>query len=142
MLTPLSIGELMPDVSHAIENELDIMWREIVVARSGGRCQLCAKPGQDPHHIFGRVRSVRWEVENGAYLCRVCHRMVTDAYRPMVWRYLLTGTVEVYDRLEALRNRPDTYKPDYGAIKESLTTERARLKEVLCMQESSKAVSG
>ena len=57
-----------------IKNNLDLLWRKAVYKRAKGRCELCSSPkGVDCHHIFGRSKSVRYELENGILLCRLCH---------------------------------------------------------------------
>lgn len=101
--------------------ECDALWRDIVLRP--GKCALCGQPGRDPHHIFGRGRTVRWLLENGVCLCRGCHRMVTDSICPEQWRVILAS--ENYERLRAAKDAPG--KVDMEAVKENLTGELERL---------------
>lgn len=56
----------------------DQLWRVIVRSSNGTRCQRCnMRPGHDAHHLVSRsYRACRWLVQNGAFLCRNCHRIV------------------------------------------------------------------
>lgn len=57
-----------------LEIEADRLWSEFIRLRAGGKCEVCKKPGDDPHHIRGR-----WDKQNrhcpgnGVYLCRKHH---------------------------------------------------------------------
>lgn len=58
-----------------LEKELDDLWRQIVVFHK--QCEKCKKvyeKGLHAHHIFGRNRSVRWDLRNGIALCASCHK--------------------------------------------------------------------
>lgn len=46
------------------------------VFRQAGRCELCSRPGADPHHVLSRGMgsATRLDVrENLLCLCRACH---------------------------------------------------------------------
>lgn len=49
--------------------------RRVVIARDGGRCRKCGKPGGDIDHIEGGSN----EMENLQLLCRSCHNKKTLA---------------------------------------------------------------
>jgi len=53
--------------------QLDKLWVEKIKERDKGICQKCGKVGTQAHHIFGRGYSVRWDMDNGVYLCYTCH---------------------------------------------------------------------
>ena len=54
--------------------ELDRIWSRIVLERDRRTCQLCGRPGNNPHHVFSRKHlSTRHEPENGITLCWACH---------------------------------------------------------------------
>jgi hypothetical protein len=60
-----------------IIKELDELWS--LKVREKCQCELCGRKGNiksfDAHHIKGRSRlSTRWDLENGACLCKGCHR--------------------------------------------------------------------
>ena len=51
--------------------------------RSGGDCEvvipgLCDYRGVDFHHRLFRSQGGKWEIVNGLYVCRPCHRALTD----------------------------------------------------------------
>lgn len=59
---------------RALEQQADRLWSLLVRAKSP-RCVRChVKPVTDPHHLVSRrYRALRWELDNGAPLCRACH---------------------------------------------------------------------
>lgn len=51
------------------------LWREKV---SKDACEVCGHAGEDcdPHHVFSReYKSVRYDPQNGVWLCNKCHRL-------------------------------------------------------------------
>ena len=57
--------------------KLDNLWS--LKIREPRKCELCGKKGDiknfDAHHIRGRGNmSTRWDLDNGACLCKGCHR--------------------------------------------------------------------
>lgn len=57
--------------------QADAVWRWIVKERGAGRCQYngCFNRGEEAHHIFSRRNmSVRFDPDNGIWLCPDCHR--------------------------------------------------------------------
>jgi hypothetical protein len=59
----------------AIELKLDALWRKLIYALAGKRCEMCGNPhGNEAHHVFGRrAHSTRWYIPNGVCLCADCH---------------------------------------------------------------------
>jgi hypothetical protein len=58
--------------------ECDRIWHLLVAHGMLHRCIVCGKPGTDPHH-WRYIRSIlqyRWSLENGVYMCRLCHNGV------------------------------------------------------------------
>jgi len=60
-----------------IKKELDILWS--LKVREKCKCELCGRKGDiksfDAHHIKSRNSlSTRWDLGNGACLCKGCHR--------------------------------------------------------------------
>lgn len=58
-------------------------FRAAVLARAAGRCERCGERATlDAHHIVPRSRAPGWaglhRPENGAALCRPCHRGVHE----------------------------------------------------------------
>ena len=59
---------------NSLEIELDQLWRKAVITKALNKCELClSKQNLDAHHIYGRGKAVRWELENGICLWRTCH---------------------------------------------------------------------
>lgn len=57
-----------------LKKECDKLWAEAVRLRAKGYCELCGMEGADAHHIEGRKRlSVRWDLDNGIFLCKSHH---------------------------------------------------------------------
>jgi len=57
-----------------LKNKCDDIWKKII--RSKIRCEMCGRPGNNPHHIIGRDNhAVRWDIRNGCLLCSGCHTM-------------------------------------------------------------------
>jgi len=57
-----------------LKNKCDDIWRKII--RSKIRCEVCGRPGNNPHHVIGRDNhAVRWDIRNGCLLCSGCHTM-------------------------------------------------------------------
>jgi 5-methylcytosine-specific restriction enzyme A len=67
--------------------------RQIVIARSGGRCERCGQPGAQAHHRRPRMMGGSTAVgmnapPNLAWLCLVCHLLIEtdrDAAREAGW---------------------------------------------------------
>lgn len=56
-------------------SKLDKLWGEAIRKRDRNICQACFRPGNQPHHIFGRrYLSTRHDLNNGICLCWACHR--------------------------------------------------------------------
>ena len=53
-------------------------WYEAVKARDDSTCQFekCGLVIEDSeaHHVYGKIGSLRYNVDNGIYLCPRCHR--------------------------------------------------------------------
>lgn len=56
----------------------------VLIRRSGGRCEAlrfstgCTGVASDAHHVLGRGVGGRDEVDNLLYVCRPCHREITE----------------------------------------------------------------
>jgi len=60
-----------------LEKECDKEWSFQV--RKKKRCELCGRSGElsdfDAHHLVHRAnKATRWDINNGACLCKACHR--------------------------------------------------------------------
>lgn len=72
--------------------------RAWVMARAGGRCEMCrTRTPTDMHHAFGRVR-VRQATNNCLALCRDCHHQLTKNLPDAESAWLTVG--DIFDRLD------------------------------------------
>lgn len=103
-----------------LEMEADKLWSLAIRKRDKGICQVCWRPGNQPHHIITRsVRHLRHSLENGVTLCAGCHTlgMHSAHKRPESFRQWLIErwfkSRKVFDALMLNSNMPR--KPDYQA---------------------------
>jgi hypothetical protein len=56
----------------------DRIWHLLIAHSFNHRCLTCGQPGTDPHHwcYIRSVHQYRWALENGVYMCRLCHNLV------------------------------------------------------------------
>ena len=68
-------------------NKLDKAWGLTVRERANNLCEICSRPGNNPHHIIGRRNhSLRWDLKNGICLCAGCHTFGTkSAHQNPLW---------------------------------------------------------
>jgi|TARA_Y100000310_G_C20648004_1_gene797737 type VI protein secretion system component VasA len=57
----------------ALKRQCDDLWAKIVKVRAGGLCEICEQEGSDSHHHEGRGLNVRWDLDNGIFLCKSHH---------------------------------------------------------------------
>lgn len=107
---------------------LDSLVHQIVVARSGGRCEACGKTvALDAAHGFGKKAypAIRWDTDNVFALCRPCHRHYTN--QPNAWKLWYIGRLG--DRFVDLWVRAKlTAKHDQDALAYQLREELCRTK--------------
>lgn len=77
-------GGITPD-NHKIRSSLEYRtWRDSVFARDDFHCKRCGKVGVylHAHHIcnFAAYPELRFVVDNGATLCKPCHKEFHDKY--------------------------------------------------------------
>ncbi|MDX1279321.1 HNH endonuclease [Oceanihabitans sediminis] len=68
-------------INRRIRNSLEYKeWRLMVFGRDNFTCQICGKRGTylHAHHIksFANYEKIRFDVNNGLTLCKVCHRKI------------------------------------------------------------------
>ena len=85
----------------------DKLWSRLVAHGFRHRCIACGQPGIDSHHWLYRrsVHQYRWVLENGIYMCRLCHNAVVQEEG---FRYRLRKKIETdYPHLDKwARSRP------------------------------------
>ena len=94
LLEPWSVGKKLGFVTPEIYQE--------VMDRSGGKCELCGKPGNCVHHIVGK-RRVAWS-GNLIMLCKHHHDEdgSTEAIhhtKGWLYHYVMKGLQEVYFKM-------------------------------------------
>lgn len=73
---------------------LDYLFGTIVILRDKGRCLLCARKGNQAHHIFNKKNcaNVRHDTRNGVCLCAGCHKFkahqAPEKYRDTIIAYV------------------------------------------------------
>ena len=95
---PSAAGDFKARVKYA--NDL---WRDLIRAKEpGGICPMCRKrPWHDGAHCFikGRHHVVRFEPDDGAPLCRPCHRIIDSDHHAKTEFFMRYIGVEAYERL-------------------------------------------
>lgn len=96
----------------------DIAWSKAVHLK--GNCEMCNSPGQNAHHVIGRInRALRWDLRNGCLLCISCHKFSkTSAHNDP------QGFMEWFKQV-----RPDDY--EYLKIKKNELAKYLDYEEIL-----------
>lgn len=58
-----------------LQKKADNLWREIILRRAKGRCEVCGKRAIQAHHYYrkGGYGHLRYDLNNGIALCTACH---------------------------------------------------------------------
>ena len=58
-----------------IRKEADKAWQQAIALKWGMLCESCGKVGNVAHHYYpkGSHPSLRYDSDNGIYLCQACH---------------------------------------------------------------------
>ena len=105
-----------------LKRKYDKLWRELISKRAGGMCEVCGKPGNQPHHIIGRSNhALRWDVRNGVWMCAGCHTMNNNsAHVDHVGFMLWLKEHRLADYGYLLERRNDIWDKDYDKVLEYL----------------------
>jgi hypothetical protein len=101
----------------------DKLWSDCVRLKANGLCQFCKKrPGTGAHHIIPRgYTATAFLVENGVWLCAVCHN--DDIELDSRGLFLIGG--QEYTRLWEIANKVTQLRyADLVLIRERLRKER------------------
>lgn len=107
---------------------LDKLFREFVKLRAKNICERCGRSDikRETSHFYGRrMKSVRWNEDNAAWLCFVCHRYFDEHhYEHSEWFKKRLGE----ERFEKLTMQANTlYRVDEELVELYL---RQKLKEL------------
>lgn len=94
----------------SLRNKADKLWAKAVLARAGGKCELCFDPAKDPHHIYRKERNahLRYDYRNGMALCKRCH--LQTRYDPMRIDMHIVA-IRGFEEMEQLDALPHRDKP-------------------------------
>ena len=82
----------------------DRLWSQFIRKRAMQHCEFCGNYGSEAHHIIGRRNNaVRWDIDNGIYLCHTCHAEVAHG-DPAEFGMYLAENVDL-ERLERLNEK-------------------------------------
>lgn len=102
--------------------KLDKLWAVLVIARDGGICQKCDKPGNNPHHIFYRTKlGSKHLLENGITLCERHHVPWAHAY-PIEFTEWVIGKIGV-ETFNVIQDASTAIKIDLEEAEERLKGE-------------------
>lgn len=75
-----------PIPKQLLEKEAGKEWGQIVLSKNKGRCLVCEKKAEHPHHFIFKSRSLilRYDVRNGIPLCSHCHLLIHRRQDPVV----------------------------------------------------------
>lgn len=121
---------IKPGTIPAIRRDCDRLWREAVMARSDGRCEVCGNFAYCGHHIFTRGSSLatRWDMDNGIALCIRCHYAVhsSNLGQEYMLRILEVVGAERMERVRARHHEKVHWrKADFEAIRDGLAMRKA-----------------
>lgn len=69
------------------ERYLDGLFSKAVCAKAHGVCAKCGGRGSQAHHIIKRrFKVLRWDVNNGVWLCPACHEWIHNTVRGLTWQ--------------------------------------------------------
>ena len=110
-------------------NKADKLWSELI--RMKKYCEICGKPGTNPHHIIGRKNlTLRHDPKNGCLLCFTHHTGGREsAHNDPLWfqTWLINNRRDDYNYLMFKRMELAT-KIDYEEIIDDLKTRIERIK--------------
>jgi len=78
MFTNFKVGKKKKSAKRRWKEKCLRLWSETIRARAKGKCERCAQPARDAHHIIprGTAPSMGWfDLNNGVALCFQCHRV-------------------------------------------------------------------
>ncbi len=102
------------------EGYLDGLFSKAVRIKAHGICAKCGGQGSQAHHIIKRrFKVLRWDVNNGVWLCPACHQWVHNDIRGLTWQ------VE-HANMDYLAEHQENLK-DY-LMREGITNDEFRLR--------------
>lgn len=87
------------------------LFRIAVAERAGWKCEICGHTGDDlqAHHIFSRDnKSVRYDPDNGLFVCNYDHRRAERMGVKYVVTYLIASQIRSYSWSVELTTKKNT----------------------------------
>ena len=93
-----------------ISTTRDKRWSKAIKERDEYVCRYCGKTGTDAAHIFVRMTCLRYVLENGITLCRVCHQRFDESgdkkFQEKIIEHVVTR--KLYNKLSEAHKTQDT----------------------------------
>lgn len=107
-----------------LKKKADKLWSRIIIAKAKGKCEVCGRKANQPHHIIGRKNLLlRHDLRNGACLCFTHHTGGNQsAHNDPIWflnEWLAQTRGEDYNYLFERKERILDFV-DYNAVIEGL----------------------
>ena len=117
-----------------LKHKCDELWKKIIHLK--GYCEVCNKPGQNAHHIIGRINyNLRWDLKNGCLLCTSCHKFSRNSAHNNPVYFINWFRVHRPEDYEYLQDKKflavkTWYISDYEEIYKKLKEEYERRKQI------------
>lgn len=103
-----------------LRNKADKLWSQLIRLRNKGKCEVCGKEGNNPHHCVGRRNlTLRHDPRNGVLLCSGCHTLkVQSAHQDPIWfiQWMMQNRPDDYNYLFEKREELSTNYDYYQVI--------------------------
>lgn len=107
-----------------VYKELDDLWRKVVKKRRGYVCEFCGGPATDAHHQGSRKTAVRWLLDAGVCLCRLCHETKFEKRNPIGIAWFQQHRPGVWETINSLRHTTvQRFDIDLDALKKDFERE-------------------
>lgn len=99
-----------------VRRKLDKAWSQAICNKNNGRCEVCGRPANNPHHYIGRTNlTLRWDIKNGILTCAGCHLFSNESFhKNPIWgtNWMKTHRPDDYEYLEAKMNIVSKWSTD------------------------------
>jgi len=106
-----------------MRRKADKLWSSLIRLRNNSNCEVCGKPGNNPHHVIGRRNlTLRHDPANGVLLCPLHHTFGREsAHQDPVWfnQWLEENRPKDLKHIKSIRQELST-NYDYEKVIEKL----------------------